>query len=196
MPDFDIIEINTKNFDIDCNLYTKEAYSKKRYAFVADFARLFTLYNYGGVYLDLDVELLKKPNKFLNAPAFSGYEDGRYIGPHILGSEQKGKWLEELLKAYEDRHFIVKGKQDLTPMPRLITEIMVKKGLKQDNSFQTFNGLVEIYPKDYFSPKDYNKKITLTENTFCIHHFAKSWWTKTDELKSRIFNCCQKLSLM
>jgi hypothetical protein len=188
LPDYQIIECNKKNFDIDGNLFAKEAYSVKRYAFVSDFTRLYFLYHYGGIYLDIDVELLKNLNSFLNTPAFSGYEDGISIGPHLIGSEREGKWVKELLQLYEDRHFLVNGKHDLTTMPQIITDHMVKKGLKQDDSLQIFDNMVHIYPKEYFSPKDYKtKEIKLTENSHCIHYFAASWWTKTDEINRRIF---------
>jgi mannosyltransferase OCH1-like enzyme len=198
VPDYQKIECNKENVDIDGNLYAKEAYSVKRYAFVSDFARLYLLYHYGGIYLDIDVELLKNLNNFLNTPAFAGYEDGVLIGAHLIGSEKKGKWVKELLECYEDRHFLVNGKHDLTMMPRTITDRMVKKGLKQDDSLQIFDNLVHIYPKEYFSPKDWRarktKEIKLTENSYCIHHWADSWWTKTDEIKRKIFKLKQRLA--
>ena len=38
----------------------KEAYEKGKYAFVSDYVRVYALYNYGGIYLDTDVEVYKK----------------------------------------------------------------------------------------------------------------------------------------
>ena len=50
LPDYEIIEWNEDNFDINSNLYVKQAYEAKKYAFVSDYVRLYALYNYGGIY--------------------------------------------------------------------------------------------------------------------------------------------------
>jgi len=57
MPDYEIIEWNTKNFDVNMCAYTRQAFEAGKYAFVSDYARLHILYNYGGIYLDSDVEV-------------------------------------------------------------------------------------------------------------------------------------------
>ncbi|HLN88776.1 MAG TPA: glycosyltransferase [Candidatus Binatia bacterium] len=195
LPDYEIVECTTKNFDIYSSLYAKEAYSVKKYAFVADFARFYLAYNYGGIYLDSDVELLKGLDNFLNTPAFCGYEAKYQVGAHILGSQKKGEWAKEVLEAYEDRHFIIDGKQDLTLGPRIITQLMVKKGLKQDDSLQVFGNLVHVYPQEYFMPIDFFGRGKLTENSYCIHHCTASWMPKREKLKWRIIGLAMRLGL-
>ena len=59
LPDYKIIEWNESNFDINSNIYCKEAYENKKYAFVSDYVRLYAVYNYGGIYFDTDLEVLK-----------------------------------------------------------------------------------------------------------------------------------------
>ena len=66
MPDWEYLEINESNFDINYNEYVKSAYESKKWAFVSDVARLWALYNYGGVYMDTDVMVYKPLDKFLN----------------------------------------------------------------------------------------------------------------------------------
>ena len=56
---------NESNFDVNIIPYVKEAYKAKRYAFVSDYVRYWALYNYGGVYFDTDVELIKPVNQVL-----------------------------------------------------------------------------------------------------------------------------------
>ena len=73
-PDYEIRECNALNFDMGINDFVKEAYEAKKWAFVADFARLYLLYHYGGVYMDGDVELVKNIDTFLERPAFIGQE--------------------------------------------------------------------------------------------------------------------------
>ena len=64
-PDFEIIEWNENNFDINICQYVKEAYDNKKWAFVSDYARFYVLNRFGGVYVDTDVELIKPIDNFL-----------------------------------------------------------------------------------------------------------------------------------
>ena len=71
-PDYKIIEWNEQNFEISQNRYAQQAYAAKKYAFVSDYARLAVLYEYGGVYLDTDVELVRPLDELLELPGFMG----------------------------------------------------------------------------------------------------------------------------
>lgn len=177
LKDYQIIEWNEQNFDINQNQYVKEAYESKKYAFVTDFVRLFALKEYGGIYMDTDVEVLKPFNQFLHHEAFSGFENNNFIPTGIMGSQKGGQWVSELLDMYKDKQFILpSGKFDTTTNTVLITNHMLKKGLIKNNIFQDFKNYVTLYPSDYFCPKDHaTGLIKITENTVCIHHFAASW---------------------
>lgn len=78
LPDYEIIEWNEDNFDINYNDFTKQSYELKQYAFTSDVVRLWALYNYGGIYLDTDVLVYKPLDEFLSEPAFTGFEDTNY----------------------------------------------------------------------------------------------------------------------
>lgn len=58
-PEYHIQQWNENNFDINQNQYCREAYAAKKWAFVADYVRLKVLYEYGGIYMDTDVEIKK-----------------------------------------------------------------------------------------------------------------------------------------
>ena len=80
-PDYEIIEINEKSkkyFDfqkeLTNNKWFKTVYERKMWAYVADYVRIKTLYENGGIYLDTDVTVIKKFDKFLNDPAFVGMQ--------------------------------------------------------------------------------------------------------------------------
>ena len=73
-PDYEIKEWNEDNFDIACCPYVAEAYLKKKWAFVSDYARFWILYNYGGLYFDTDVELIKSIDDIVERGAFMGVE--------------------------------------------------------------------------------------------------------------------------
>lgn len=177
-PDYEIKEWNENNFDLDLYSYTREAYDKRKFAFVTDVVRLYALYNEGGIYMDTDVEVLKPLDRFLNHCAFSGFEDEFNVPTGIMASEVGGRWAKENLLYYENRHFVQcdDGSLDLTTNVITITNYMISLGLKQNNTYQDFPELITLYPKDFFCPKSYKDgKIYLTENTYTIHHFAGSW---------------------
>ena len=64
-PDYKIMAWNEQNFDFSTNRYAQQAYEAKRYAFVSDYVRLAVLYEYGGIYLDTDVELVRPLDELL-----------------------------------------------------------------------------------------------------------------------------------
>jgi mannosyltransferase OCH1-like enzyme len=180
-PDFQIIEWNESNFEINSNYWTKEAYDKKKYAFVSDYVRLFVLYNYGGIYLDTDVELTRNIDEFLVHEAFSGFENDKYVPTGIIGSIPKNTIIKEFLDYYNDLHFINDdGSIKDVPNVRIMTEILGNHGFKANNKFQNFNGFC-IYPRTYFCPIDANGNRDFSKNTYCIHHFSSSWRTEKEQ---------------
>lgn len=179
-PDYEIKEWNESNFDLDMYPYVREAYDAGKYAFVSDVARLYALATEGGVYLDTDVEIVQPLDKFLGHTAFTGFEDDRHVTTGIMGAEKGARYASENLKAYATRHFIKPdGTYDTTTNVAVITEYMSRQGLKTDNSRQDFPGLVTIYPREYFCPKDsyaYSRNPgCMTQNTHAIHYFAGTW---------------------
>ncbi len=186
-PDYEIIEWNESNFDVNQNDYVREAYESKKYAFVADCARLYVLKNYGGIYMDTDVEVLKSLDRFLNNKAFSGLETSCTISTSIIGAEKESSWISYLLSYYYNSHFILEdGSMNFTTNVQTITN-MTKEKYKVDlvGNLLDIKDVVAIYPKEYFCPKEYETgKIRITNNTYTIHHFDASWHGD-DEKKHR-----------
>lgn len=185
LPDYEIIEWNEDNFDINSNLYVKQAYEAKKYAFVTDYVRLYALYNYGGIYMDTDVEVLKSLDKFLEYNAFTGFESEQFCVTGIMGSKKKNKMIEEFLLPYKEIKFLNDdGTINQTTNTSMMTDICKKYGVELNNNQQTVNSL-EIFPKTYFCPLNYNNSDSdLSENTYTIHHFAGSWLSK--DVKEKI----------
>lgn len=176
LPDYQIIEWNEENFNISSNLYVKQAYENKKYAFVSDYVRLYALYEEGGIYMDTDVEVIKKLDKFLNNKAFVGFEDEERISTGIIGAEKHNLLIKELLDYYIDREFVRKdGSLDITTNVRIITDMLLKYNFLPNNTLQEVKEMC-IYPRTYFSPLTWNTKESYyTEDTYVIHHFAGSW---------------------
>lgn len=179
LPDYELHLWNEQNFDLDRFPYAREAYDNKKYAFVSDVARLWALKEYGGIYLDTDVEVLRPLDDFLHLPAFMGYEASQSSAPGtgIIGSERNGVWVKEMLAYYnQDRHFIKPdGSLDLTPNPITIATIMQSGGFVIDGTYQVYKGDMHVFPVDYFCPLSSTRVLRCTKNTYCIHHFAGSW---------------------
>lgn len=183
-PDYEIREWNEDNFDLDLFPYTREAYDNRKFAFVTDVVRLYALYHEGGIYMDTDVEVLKSLDRFLNHVAFSGFENLINIPTGIMASEKGGKWAKDNLSYYLNRHFIKDdGSFDLTTNVFIITNYMLRYGLKQDNTYQDFENLITFYPKEYFCPLPVGvENAQFTSNTYTIHHFAGSWMPASAKL--------------
>lgn len=185
-PDYELMEWNEKTYDISAApLYVRQAYEAKKWAFVTDVVRLFALYQYGGIYMDTDVEVVKPLDQFLVHAAFSGFEDETAIPTGIMAAEKGHPLIGQLLSYYDDRPFLKDGKPDLTTNVTVITKILSGRGFCPNNSLQEVAGLT-LYPHDYFCPCDHKTyHITRTENTHTIHHFAGSWLTPEDAERQR-----------
>lgn len=180
-PDYEIIEWNEHNFDINCNDYVKEAYEAKKWAFVSDVARLYALVHKGGFYMDTDVELLKSLDEYRNYESLSGFENETQIPTGLMACQAGSKLFVELLSEYNDIHFVRRdGSYDTTTNVKRITSTCLKYGLVLNNKKQTVNGFT-LFPTEYFCPKDYRTgELNLTDNTVCIHHFNGSWVSEED----------------
>ena len=177
-PDYQIIEWNEDNFDVAAApIYVQQAYQAKKWAFVTDYVRLYAMVNYGGIYMDTDVEVIKKLDPFLGHKAFSGFEDSIHIPTGIMGCEKDYPLFVELLQDYHDRTFLQSdGTYDLTTNVILITEYCKHKGFTPNNQYQVIDGFA-LYPNDVFCPFNLsNLRLEKTQNTVTIHWFAGSWF--------------------
>lgn len=176
-PDYMIIEWNEENFDISsAPLYVQQAYEAKKWAFVTDYVRLYAMVNFGGIYMDTDVEVVKPLDRFLQHEAFSGFEDEVNIPTGIMACEKGFPLFEELLCFYDDASFFnPDGTMNLTTNVKIITNNCLKHGLELNGKYQVVQGFA-LYPKDYFCPVSYKTgRLEKTKNTAAIHWFAGSW---------------------
>lgn len=174
--DWEFIEWNETNFDINCCQYVKEAYNSKKWAFVSDYCRFYVLNNMGGIYVDTDVELLKSLDDYLEFP-FMGFEEISKLNPGLIcGCEPSDIHCQNLIEEYNCDVFIkTDGTFNLRTVCDRATDEFVKYGLELNNKLQMVD-TYKIYPTDYFNPYDMqNGKITIKPETVSIHHYAGSW---------------------
>lgn len=178
-PEYKIIQWNEKNFDVNQNVFCQEAFKAKKWAFVSDFMRLKVLYDYGGIYLDTDVEMVKPLDSLLKYDAFCGYEKNPMtIQSAIIGVVPHHKWIKLLLEDYNNKKFIVaNGEMDLTPNVKRISKLTQEKyRIKLDGRLKIFGNNMILLPFDYLCANDYfSGVVKKTKNTYAIHHYRGSW---------------------
>ena len=180
-PDYEIKEWNESNFDFSICNYAKEAYEAKKWAFVSDYARFWILYNYGGIYFDTDVELIKPIDDLIEKGPFMGGEPsgkntyriaaglGLYVGSqHPI--------YKDILNHYKTLKFrISDGVYNDETIVTYITDIARKYGFKGNGDIETFEGIT-VYPPEYFCPMNVNTgELNITNNTRSIHWYSALW---------------------
>lgn len=176
-PDYEIVEWNENNFDVNENSYCREAYEARKWAFVTDYVRLKVLYEYGGIYMDTDVEVCKNMDPLLCYDAVFGYETKTSISTGTIASCRESECIKYLLMYYDDRHFIKEdGRCDTTTNVKTVTRLIEDKyGIKIDGKIKNVNNMV-LLPFDYLCAKSWRTgEIVKTENTYSIHHYSASW---------------------
>ncbi len=173
LPDYEFVKWDLKRFKKDTSVWVSEAIDQKKYAFASDYIRIYAVYHYGGIYLDMDVEVLKPFDELLESPYMFAYEspDKKRIEAGCFGAEKHDPFLKTCLAYYKNRHFIKDGGVlDILPLSKLMGNIIIKKRLKMN-----------IYSREYFTAKSFETGIeTPGENTYAIHHFAGSWKSKEE----------------
>lgn len=195
-PGHEIKEWNELNYNIHKIPYIDEAYKAGKYAFVSDYARFDILYQYGGIYFDTDVEVIKPFHDILRNGGFMGLESTGTVAAGLgIGCNAGLGILYQILQFYASLHFVNSdGSYNLHTVVEYVTAILKKNGLKDEDVIQQFEGFT-VYPTDYFCPfslKSYT--LNITKNTHSIHHYDASWLSK-NEKKWKIFRekCISKI---
>ncbi|PLR68737.1 glycosyl transferase [Bacillus sp. UMB0893] len=174
---YEIIEWNEDNYDINSYSYVKDAYHAGKYAFVSDYVRLYALYHFGGIYLDTDVEVFKPFDDILYHESFWGFEQENFIATSTIGAVKGNRFIKNFLDSYESKKFIKQdGSFDSLTNVAVVTKLLESKKLMLNGEYQVIDGIGAFFPQTYFSPYDYiNGRKFLSENTYAIHYFYKSW---------------------
>jgi mannosyltransferase OCH1-like enzyme len=161
-------------FDINISIWVKQAFAAKKYAFAADFIRLYAVYKFGGIYLDMDIEVIKPFDDLLDHKYMFAYEDDidLTIEAGCFGAEKNSSILKKCLEYYEKREFIKPdGDYDMLPLPQIMQEVINKNHID-----------IHFYSSDYFTAKCFNTGVVnVTNNTYCIHNFAGSWLSESEK---------------
>lgn len=182
-PDYEIIEWNERNFPIDDYPFAKEAYESGKYAFVSDVARMHALYEYGGIYFDTDVEVIKSMDDLLldNIDGIIGEEsiDMKSFGTGFIALKKHHEISKMFLEYYDTHTFFNDNKVSTFPNTLILAKILKEKySIIPDGKIKKI-GNINIFPSNYFTCyNDYIGKYYITNESRCIHHFGNSWGNK------------------
>lgn len=210
-PGYTLKRWNTKNFDINSVTYVKEAYEARKWAFAADYIRMYALYTEGGIYLDADVKILKSFDDFLDNSFFSSLEyhpsqveksgvlqmidadgnrivdnfiSGIQIQAAVMGAEKGSPFVKEVLDWYANKHFINPDGTLQTDIlsPYIYARVAEKYGFRYKDIDQPLPERIHIYPSETFA----GNKHEATPRSYAIHYCAHSWHPTTKEKIKKI----------
>jgi len=163
---------NFERFDINSSLWVKQAFEAKKYATACDYIRLYAVYNYGGIYLDMDIEVIKSFDELLDNEYMIAYEDNKSknVEAGCFGAIKGTQFIKSCLEYFKDREFNEETIVNGYSLPKIMKEVYSKESLD-----------ISFYSQDYFTAKSFRTgKITMTDNTHSVHHFAGSWLSDAD----------------
>jgi mannosyltransferase OCH1-like enzyme len=161
---YEFILWDFNRFEKKSSIWVSQAFDQGKYSFASDYVRLYAIYNYGGIYLDMDVEVLRPFDELLETDIMIAYEDdnSKAIEVGCFGAVKGNHFIKKCLNYYADKEF-----SDPKNLPIVMGDILQKSF--KDNT-------INIYPPEYFTAKSfYTGRIFTTPNTFTIHHFAGTW---------------------
>lgn len=182
-PDYQIIEWTEDNYDVTKNAYMKAAYDDAMWAFVSDYARIDIVNQFGGIYLDTDVEMVRPFDSLLCEQAFCGFDSLHFVNFGIgFGSRRNNVILQEHLDLYNS----LSWDKGAVYNHAYNTEILKRHGLEDDNSFQKLKDIT-VLPAECFCPQSIWRtgRSFINERTFSVHHFSASWLHLWEDEKGR-----------
>lgn len=170
-PDWEIKEWNENSIDVTTNKWCRGAYEARKWAFVTDYLRLWILYNYGGVYMDTDVELYKPIDEFMSCKGFTGFETTHYPACGLIAAEKGNPVIKKMMDFYEDKEFInYPDWRDFITNERtsvcVQSNILAAEGINRDDDSMQYCKDFAVYPSSCFHTKG---------EGYAYHSWEGSW---------------------
>lgn len=212
MPDYELKEWNENTFDITSVPFVEEAYKAKKWAFVADYVRLYALYTEGGIYMDTDVKVMRPFDDFLRFNFFSSHEkydffycneeqkkldnnmklkneykyiEGFGVLSAIMGAVSNLPYLKDCLDYYDGLEFNLRTQQvNDYVIGKHISYVMSRYGYRFIDEVQHLPNNMVIFPSYYFV----GNTQYLQKNSYAIHLCNGSWTDHANSFNHRIRN--------
>ena len=188
LPDYEFRLWDTKRFDMQSCLWVRQAFEAKKYAFAADYIRLYALYYEGGIYMDSDVVVYKSFNDLLHLPYFIGEDNLHCFEPAIIGCEPGIPWIKQVLDRYDNRHFVKDdGSLDMRGLPVVFADRLSGNFhfLRTDEAtpYNLESDVIRIFSSNRFNSRDYVGAIR-TPYSYCSHNYLGSWMCQKSYIKN------------
>lgn len=199
LPDYEFICWDMKRFDIHSVKFVEEACAKRKWAFAADYIRLYAIYTCGGIYLDSDVMLYKRLDPFLDNHSFASIESYFYqwgktndynIDAAMIGAEKGNPFIKACLDYYANRHFILpSGTLDQSIICHIMAKIAEERfgfvrGCFKKEPLYLCDKVMTLYPPYVFT----HAKGDTRRETVAIHLMDGSWKNEKNSFNQRAIN--------
>ena len=179
LPDYDVWLWDSNRFNLNDSIWVKQAFEARKFAFAADYIRLYALYNYGGIYLDSDVVVYKSFDDLLDLPYFVGEDFVHCFEAAVIGCEPGTKWIKDILDRYDKLHFINEdGSYNMRGLPYVFHDMLIPRYRFElvigKESYKYEPGLIKVFPSGFFNSRDY-VGIIKTKDSYCSHNYLYSW---------------------
>lgn len=176
LKDYEIIEWNESNFDINSHPFLIKAYKARKWAFVSDYIRAYVIYHHGGIYFDTDILLIDKPDKLLRNRSFVGFENNDYPFTAVFGAEKGHPFVYDMLKYYDDLDINFNFDDNNT---RSVSNLLINKyGCKTGNKEQLLKDGIKVYEDGVLCNP--------SPQSITIHIFTGSWLEGKSKFKKSI----------
>lgn len=186
LSDYEIKTWTYKDLEQLDSKWATQAYETRKYAFAADFIRLYALYHYGGIYLDSDVFVYKSFDPLLKLPYFIGEDYTHHFEPAIIGAEKGSAWVKMCLDYYLERDFINQdGSYNMLPLPAVfyisLKDKLAFKKIDNISEFVSNDSALTIFNHRFFNSRN-QLDIVQTKESYCSHMYAGSWLEVENQL--------------
>lgn len=196
LPDYEIKQWDESNFDFNMAPLCREAYAAKKWAFVADYCRIYALYTEGGIYMDTDVMVMKSFDEFLKYSFFSSqeyqpwvfdsvkqnfvdengvcidannYVPGFGIQSGIMMAEKGISYMKDCFDFYNELH-LPENLMDI-----VVVKILSKKMEKYGYRYTIEEQYLEQYNMRISCPHIFSNMTMLTKDSYAWHMYYRSW---------------------
>ncbi len=177
LSEYKIIEWNQNNYDCNKHPFLRRAIDCGAWAFASDFARLDVLNEYGGIYLDMDVEVFKSFDTLLENEAILSFSNNVQIDLAVMGAVPHNAIIQKLLTIY-DGVKIPDIKKEFSKFfqPTLVKPTLVDCGIRMDGTLQIVEGAT-VFSNEFFMPQDHVlfRPYIRTNHTYCNHLDNFGW---------------------
>lgn len=180
LPDYEFIEWNESNFDVNESEYTKKAYEAKKYAYVSDYIRAKVIYQYGGIYFDTDILVLDNFDSYLGLSAFVGFENPNYPFTAVFGAQANHPLTKEMYDYFANREFEFDTNNQFKGVnTKSVSDILIDSfGCEVNNSYQLLKDDIAVYPDGFLCNP--------SQNSTTIHIFTGTWMENQTSVKKKI----------